>query len=255
MENLKTYNQILIAVTGTLFFIFLVFSMISFGGILFSFLSGSKNSSTSPVKENNDSEVGKKAIIIDQLESLSNSYYDYETSTYPNMYLIPISSKEPPQEEELFDFSLDEDLDTYHNLALYYPDSGTSKILFDYPVCLKSRILATSASTPSVFFIGASKDTDENGKIDASDKSEIFMLELNSQEVRKLTNEKYDFLDFLYQGDPEDVWVKARMDQNFDKKFEEGIDPEILLQFDFESSQFKPLISEGNLKKLANLLQ
>ena len=35
MKNLKTYNQILIAVTGTLFFIFLVFSMISFGGISF----------------------------------------------------------------------------------------------------------------------------------------------------------------------------------------------------------------------------
>ncbi|MEM6631527.1 MAG: hypothetical protein AAF694_17735 [Bacteroidota bacterium] len=255
MENLKTYNQILIAVAGTLFFVFLVLSMISFGGMLFSFLKGSKDSSDLSDNSSGASGATTKAIVMEQIEPLSDSYYSYDTPAFPEMYLIPISSKEPPKEEDLFNFSLEDDVVSYYNVVLYMPDSSSSQVLFDYPVCLTGRISATSASKPSVFFIGSSKDTNENGKIDPSDRSEIFVLDLLSRKVRKLDHEKYHFLDFLYQGEPSDVWIKAMEDQNFDQKFDEGIDPEVILQFDFEADRFKPLIGAGDIKKLEKLLQ
>ncbi len=268
IEKLKTYNQKLLAVLGTL-----IALMVAFGLIMLIFFGVTEI--TRELKYNNrqnDGILSDEKIEKLQKENKRQQLISYDfprlVDTLNLVYMIPVSQKtlnSPENIDEevlgLMDYSGSiKPADTryskryygsYNNLLIFDLKKNDLKKLFDDRINFNEINVEYSEKDILILFSASETDTYKDGVINLNDLKSLYIYSLKEQKLRKINLENSDIVNYDFINNRKDLIIQFGIDHNKDGKFDEHHESMTIKKYDYKNEKLVDIVD----KEINELLQ
>jgi hypothetical protein len=262
MERIKRYNQILLAILGT---VGILLGLAVFGFLLMDFF----NSSWGPSRTDSGIIAGDE---IEQLrtDSLRQQVISFDRirliDTIQGIFLIPVEfanlEKKESIEKEYYEgrgsFELNKSyqkFQQYSNLILHQPSTGLQQELFDKRVSISRYELIERTGQIILLISYVDEDTNKDNRLDSRDLQRLAYVVMGQNElitVKQVPNSS--FIRGFSLHERNEIIVQIGFDKDKDGKFEYGTEPKHFFQLPIGSTELSPLLSEEMIKRLQQRL-
>ena len=257
MNKIKHYNQVIIALVGTITLVIFLVSGVAF--LVDEFSTRGYRDNTLIVEDELDSL--KKLNIRNQIISLEGIHpFDTATSTY----LIPVYHKKlthgSSRDDKIFDL-LDGEISSdhyyygygnYNNIILYNFDSDASKVLLERRVNIDSYSVFKSKKKSLIVITGWDKDTNGDGKLGEKDFKRLYVYDHSTLILKQVENASFRILDYYYLKEVDKLIFKVT-DVRHDVSMDEE-PPEFLVSYSPGTNVLIPLIDMSVLDGLQDII-
>ena len=269
IEKIKNYNQMLLAVLGTIAILFALVGLIAFMGTVINELRWNR------YKDVEGGILSGEKIEELQKENEREQVISYElpklTDTLNSVYIIPISHKtlnEPEQIEGLLDIyqnskgKLKSDnryanrfYGAYNNLIVYDQKTGTGNRLFDQRVNFNEIEVEYFDDDILLLLRVAEKDTHKDGVINMLDFKNLYIYSLGEKQLKKIGNEDMDVLRHQFLNESKDVIIQFGIDKNSNGKYEEYNEPAIIKRYHYSTGSLNDIVNPTTHANLQMMLE
>lgn len=272
IENVKNYNQKLLAVLGTIGVIFLVVALVSFISIVIQ----------EHLRSHYDNDV-ETGILSDakieelQKENKREQVISYETpkliDTLNAIYIVPVSHITLNEREYIDDRLLsvvassseyyekpddrysNQFYGSFNNIIIYNSNNDTKKKLFDGRVNFNDIQTEYFGSEIRLFIKASEKDTYKDGVINLKDFQSLYIYSFNQQTMKKIGMDGMDVYSYEFMNNGKDLLIRFGVDKNEDGQYVSHNEPTIIKKYNFENGQLTDLIDKELNSQLQKTLE
>lgn len=263
MEKIKKYNQVLLAVTGTLSLLFLL-------GIGVHFVSEyiSYNRNYPPYEPGIISEETADSLIFEKKRDQILTFDQFQLiDTLKNVYLIPVGQRNLNESESTGDLlglvnvytrGYDEGRFKYgiiyNNLILFEPQIDKSTLIFDRRISISDYTFVDFHSC--LIIQGAEIDSNKDGYIDGYDVQQLYLYDLEERKLDLIkSNENLSLLQFAAGIEQREMVFQFGQDRDKNGEFEDSFEPKVFFKLNMEKKKLQPVISKEQLNQIQKLLE
>lgn len=274
MEKIKKYNQILLALAGTIGVLFLA------GAAIVALFEVSKHW----FRNNNNNQSGVKIEI--PTDTISNSAMDalkFQEISYLapvqldsgiDEYLIPIGQVNLEKPEALSDpipsegepISLsnprlykksyyNRSYGIYNNFIIHKHKRESQTKVFDQKVSITSWSQFEVNNTKLILFKGTANDNNKDGYLNEEDLQQLWVYYRNTGKLIDLNIENGNLSSFDYMPETNSIYLRVGMDLNQNGKYNSITEPIHLFQFNIETKELNKMVNENLHNELQSLIQ
>ncbi len=260
MEKLKRYNQIILAIGGTIALaMLLVFGLVA-GYQIYIDLWG-----------RGDDMADTRMIANDELERLKADSLRRQVISFNQIvlidtpglkYLIPVGQATLEQDEALlnkhrsFGFSKDSDgSDTNNNLLLYEGKTGEVTKIFSKRLSINSfNVEFEKTANPIIVMDVTEDDSNRDGFMDYRDMEKLYYYRLNEKYLQEVAAPGKKFLRLIFHKNPDEILAHYGVDKDGDGEFEETFEPKVFYRLNLADGKLTEIISQELIKSLQQQL-
>ena len=267
VEKIKKYNQVLLALFGTLTFIFALI-----GGL---FLLTQLYRDIFP-----DPQVGEEGVRIIEssdfdLDATQSKKFQEVTYLDPVQLdsglaelIIPVSqvNLEVPENVRGTETAL---LDSYessnfiymnyygffNNFLLYNNEVSTYDVIFDFKASLNHWAYLKFKNRRLLIFQGTSIDSNEDGFLNHKDFQQLYIYHLSDSTLIKLEIPNATVVKFDPMAETNLISVRIGIDKNEDKEFDELRESYRLFRYNVDSREYSEFVPESLNKTIQKLIE
>ncbi|MBL8026382.1 MAG: hypothetical protein JNL74_08215 [Fibrobacteres bacterium] len=265
MTKLQKYNQIIIAVFGT---IAIIGGII---GILYILLEVFSSDNT-----NNSALLTEEKVQTLSKENLIQQYPVFEPpillDSASSLYLFPIShlllkdpveakngrslgfSKDfaPPYYDHMSSYSEHYRLNgNFNNFAISHDGITPEKLLFNFKINLSSAEF-NKEIYPKIIFHGSQFDSNKDGVIDYQDFKNLYIYNLNNNSITPITKENSTVIEWQTSNDSDFLIIKYGSDINNDGEFDSSKEPSLLFKYSLSTGKLSNVFSDSLIEEIEN---
>lgn len=265
MDKLKKYNQIILAIAGTIgLIILLVIGAFAIIELSASYLRSSNNDYNGilAIEETNQllQDSLRKQIIsfnkIQVVDSVAQIYLlpvtqaNLADAESTNGVLGLLDSKSTGKSYERFYGNI------YNNLIIYDLTNATTKMVFDKRISIEDFIIHKNNKDTYIVIPGCSIDSNDDKFLNSEDLQELFIYDLKNDTLSKIrAMENYTTIRAFQAPMSNELVVHFGIDRNKNGVFERSKEPMIYYYIDFENMEIKEFVSVSQIQELQNLLE
>lgn len=265
IEKIKNYNQIILAIAGTIGVIFLFFAaffvLIDMSSSFFENDSNNYNGVLATEKTNQlqKENLRKQIISFNKIQVIDSAN---------QIFLIPVTQADLADAEKgngVSGFtgtksirgSYDEFYENiYNNLVLYYKYTKESSIIFDKRISIEEFIIHESGQKKYVVISACQIDSNKDGYLNEDDLQELFIYDIQKKSLHKIVaKENYTTLNVSQPNQSNDLVAHFGIDRNQDGVFESSTEPMIFYHINLESMKIEEFIKPEQIEQLQSLLE
>ncbi len=260
MEKLKRYNQIILAIGGT---------VVVLATLIFSILLGYETFRQWWPKDNTDTRI----IAGDEIEELKADSVRKQVVSFNNItlidtpglkYLIPVGQANLERKEAAKELSglINRYGDgapgfdiAYNNLLLYDGKTGSVQKIFNKRLSInKFDVQFKKAASPVIFMNVTEDDSNRDGFYDARDLEKLCFYRLDNKSLYEVAAPGKTFLWMLIHKNPDAIVAQYGIDRDGDGEFEPSFEPKTFYRLNLESGQLVLIISPEIVQELQRQL-
>ena len=265
MSKLNRYNQVLLAIIGTVTLIFLVVGGILIIVSLYQDLSWGNEYEELSLMSNEKVEELVKDSLRKELISFSRIVL---IDSINEKYLLPVDQAhlidgEFVNDDELLGltntfingketyYSRD---NNYNNLLIWDRKNSEISALFEYRVSINDFQILSSNERLFVLIIVTKDDTNKDGFLDYKDLEQAFIYLSNTDNLIEIPSTNRDFLDFTKTYPDEEIILLYGIDENEDGVYQRNKEPSFFYELDLLNGKTELLVDKGMLLELQRKL-
>lgn len=261
MEKLKRYNQIILAIGGTITLVILfVFALIA-GFQVFDDIWGwdSRDADTRMIA--NDELERLKA---DSLRRQVISFNQIMLIDTPGLkYLIPVGQATLEQDEHALlnktrnymDSEPRGDAYTNNDLLVYEGKTGNVTKIFNKRLSINNfRIEFKESESPVIFMDVTEDDSNRDGFLDHRDMEKLYYYRLTEKSLQEVTAPGKKFLRLVLHKDPKEILVHYGVDKDGDGEFEATFEPKVFYRLHLADGKLTEIINPELITELQQQL-
>ena len=256
IDKIRAYNQILLAVAGTIGVLFLLGAAIFALQDLFwspSYDSGIINSEE--IEEAQEKGIRKEVISFSDLKVIDSAN---------QLLLLTVSQDRLDKDEPLDkDFGLmnsfsgkynDYGSSVFNNLVLYDLKTRQSTILFDHRIGIGEYSIQNVNSRLYITCTGSVEDSNKDKLINRDDLQKLFIYDIGSQQLSEIALPKNSNILNIYEPRYIDrLVVRLAIDRNQNGEVQN--EPRVYMLVNLSEMKLEPFISDAEIEQLQNTLQ
>lgn len=262
MEKVKRYNQVLLAILGTL-----AVAGATLGLIAFAVLA------VSDVLSQNGSEP--RGVVADSVArdlSARNlrkqliSYHPPEMiDSANNVYLIPVGLLNLEKPERTKEFGMgssspykgsDDNNMAYNNLLVHWLNTNQLLPLFKDRIAINAYYVEKVAGDTWLLIEASSDDTNRDGILNQSDLENLYVYALKSKQLHKINLLNASFIDYFVLNNDNDLMIRVGLDRNKDGSYNYwDEEPTVLYQYALKENRLTPFVNPKLADQLQKLLE
>lgn len=265
IEKIKNYNQIILAIAGTIGVLFLFFAaffvLVDMSSSFFDNASNNNNGVLATEKTNQlqKENLRKQIISFNKIQVIDSAN---------QIFLIPVTQADLVDAEKgngVSGFtstksirgSYDEFYENiYNNLVLYYKYTKESSIIFDKRISIEEFIIHESGQKKYVVISACQIDSNKDGYLNEDDLQELFIYDIQKKSLHKIVaKENYTTLNVSQPNQSNDLVAHFGIDRNQDGVFESSTEPMIFYHINLESMKIEEFIKPEQIEQLQSLLE
>lgn len=262
INKIKNYNQIILAIAGTL-------GLILLSLLIFLVLGEMSRSLFIPKDSNNGILAVEKTnnLLKDSLRKQIISFNRIQIIDSLNQtYLLPVTQANLADAE-----STDQLLgllntrsvrykefsgNIYNNLIIHNSKNGVSKLLFDTRVSIENFRIHESQNKKYIIIPACSTDSNKDEYLNDKDLQELFIYSMENDKLSKIeAKENYTTLKAYQPSESENLIVHFGIDRNKNGIFEGTKEPMVFYKVNLNNMQIEEFVSEKEINKLQKLLE
>lgn len=271
IDQIKNYNQRILAVLGTIVVVVAIIGLISIAIFVID-----------EIGRNFSNNIDDNGILSsDKIEELQKEnkrqqLVSYEmpklVDTLNLIYMIPISQK-TLNEPELIDEEVLGLMDTFgevqtrdkryskryygsfNNLLIYNSKEQSVKKLFNKRVNFGEIKINYFENDIVILFKASCQDTYKDGVINLQDYKSLYLYSLVNKELKEVKMNNADISNYSFIPESKDLLVQFGLDQNRDGKYDNYNEPSIVRKFLFKSGTLIDIIDDKVKKSLQKKLE
>lgn len=269
LEKIKSYNQVLLAILGTVGVIFLIVALIAFISIVI--LEHSRfNNDNVETGILSDEKIEKL-----QKENKREQVISYETpklvDTLNSIYIIPVSHKTLNEKEDingaLNAFTSSESYElidnrysggfygAFNNIIIYDSNDETNKKLFNERVNFNDIKTEYFEKEILLLIKAAEKDTYKDGVINLNDFKSLYIYSFEQKKLKKVEIDGMNVHNYKFINNTKDMVIQFGVDKNGDGQYEEYNEPTLIKKYDFENGSLTDIIDKKISVELQKTLE
>lgn len=267
IDKIKNYNQVILAIAGTIGVILLAFAaLIMLEELSRSFFrdrDGYNNSGVLAMESVNELQKDslRQQIIsfnkIEMIDSVSQTY------------IIPVTQANLAAAEEASEilglvntrsgsrsYRGGYDANIYNNLVLYKQLEKESEIVFKERISIGDFLIHDQAEDKYIVIPACDIDSNKDGYLNEGDLQELFIYDLQKEQLNKIeAKENYTTLRVYQPEMSDDLIVHFGIDRNRDGSFDRWVEPMVFYQINLDQMKIQEFVSKEQLTKLQSLLE
>jgi len=267
-EKIKNYNQIILAILGTLGIIIIIFFSIRLVILVIS---------ESARNDYNEEETG--ILSNEKVETLQKENKRLQIISYRNpelidtinsIYIIPVSHKNLDEPEDTGLLNLIETPNKnksndkrysnqfygeFNNLIIYNQKNGKNHKLFNKRVNFDQIHTEYFSDDILLLFEVAEKDTYKDGVINLLDFKSLYIYSIKEKILRKIKNEKMDVISYMFFNNSKNLIIRYGIDKNSNGKYDKSSEPTIIKKYDYQKDKLSDLIDKKTNQDIQELLE
>ena len=275
IEKIKNFNQVMLAVAGTLGVILLLIFIILMMRELNIF------SGRAHYYDNPSGLIADDKVETLNQENLRKQIVSYGSpwliDTLKSVYIIPVSitTLKKPEEAMVVDEGLMSLMDTYPdfskskkgyynkryfdggytNLILYRPLENKTVSLFNERIFIGGTQAYYFKDDILLVFYSAEKDTNKNGIIDLDDTRNLCVYSLNTGTLKKISDGDNSLYQYQFIENTKDLLVEFSLSQYKEKQFNTGRVPSKIMRYNYDSQQLVEIIPQSIQMDMQKLIE
>lgn len=263
-QKLNKYNQVLLAIAGTIGIILLfIMAVFAIHEIYDDFFRSYDYSDDGILAIEETDQLRKdslrKQIIsfnkIQVIDSLSQTYVlpvtqaNLAEAESTDKVLGLISSKSSSYEKRY-------QPNIYNNLMLFNSSTDSSKIIFENRISIEDYIVHESGEQKYIVIAGCSIDSNKDKLLNSKDLQELFIYDLQNESLHKIAaQENYTTLNTYQPNQSNDLIVHFGIDRNDNGRFENQKEPMIFYKVNLETMSLTEFVYQSQIHQLQKLLE
>lgn len=263
MEKLKRYNQIILAIGGTITLVIVLIFGVFAGYELYNQIWGRDDQADTRMIANEEVERLKADSLRKQVISF-NTIILIDT---PGLkYLIPVGQATLERLEDLQGLLNPyrnsgknyEDryvTNTNNNLLLYDGKTGAVHKIFNKRLSINSfNVEFKKSPTPIVFMDVTEDDSNKDGFLDQRDMEKLYFFRLHEKTLQEVAAPGKRFLRLVFHKDPDEILAQYGVDKDADGEFEESFEPKVFYRLHLADGKLSEIISQEMIASLQQQL-
>lgn len=265
IEKIKNYNQIILAIAGTIGVLFIFFAaffvLVDMSSSFFDNASNNNNGVLATEKTNQlqKENLRKQIISFNKIQVIDSAN---------QIFLIPVTQADLADAEKgnevlglMNTKSIGRSYDKfygniYNNLILYYKFTKESSIIFDKRISIEEFIIHESGQNKYVVIPASQIDSNKDGYLNEDDLQELFIYDIQKKSLHKIeAKENYTTLNVSQPNQSNDLVAHFGIDRNQDGVFESSTEPMIFYHINLEIMKIEEFIKPEQIEQLQSLLE
>ena len=262
MQRIKNYNQIMLAIAGTVGVIILIFSAIMLLMQLTRSWSYDNNRDNSGVIATEETNELKKDSIRKQIISFNSIEVIDSVS---QLFLLPVGQANLANKEK-FDTQLFNAKNSigdysyrnyyYNNLVIFDAISSESKIIFEERLSIERYFIHEINNEKYIVIEGAKTDTNKDGILNSNDFQDIFIYDMQKKQLSEIkTQDNFTTLSVIRPQRSNQLVAQFGIDRNNNFNFEGKTEPKAYYKIDLNSMTLQEFINADQVTALQKLLE
>jgi hypothetical protein len=267
-QKLKNYNQLLLALLGTIGVLLLI-------SLLFSNVANQIQRYSYEVRETGILSGDKVKDL--QSQNKRQQVISYESpkliDTLNSVYIIPVSHKFLNKPEEISSeyealMSMENDFDSetdkrysrayfgdFNNVIIYNQKTEKTEKLFSKRVNFDE--IKTEYFPDDVLLILkiADRDTNKDGVINLIDYTSLFIYSLNEKRLKKIEFDGMDVFNYEFVNMTKDLIIRFGIDKDNNGGYDSDKEPTILKKYDFKTEKVTDIVNDSISFELQQILE
>lgn len=268
-QKVKHYNQILLAVLGTVVLITAIMALFGLG--FFFVVEISRSFRNNYEEEGILSEVKLQEL---QKENKRQQLISYEFPILVDssnlVYMVPVSYKnlsEPEQINEgpaaLLDISGSYNSNSrfqnlyygsFNNLLIYDINKNKTKKIFEERVNFVELGTQYFDDDILIFFKAAGLDTNRDGLINFNDYKALYIYSLRGKSLKVIESKGADIFNFNFVHNSKNLIIQFGKDQNKDGTYDDYDEPTFIKKYEYATGELIDIVDKGDHLALQNSL-
>lgn len=269
IENVKNYNQKLLAVIGTLVALFLFVLLIAFTLL-------SINNNRRHYSDDSDTGILSDEVIERlQEENKREQIISFDSprliDSLSSLYLLPVSYVTLDEKEdisELLDYNmplgrgkvrdnryLKDIYGQFNNVVLYNAESGAHNKIFETRVNFNEVKVEHFDNEILIIIVASDQDFYKDGVINLEDLKSLYIYSISQDKLQKIGIDGMDIFRYTFVNNSKDILIEFGIDKNGDGRHEKYNEPKIIKKFDFEEGKLVDVIDKSIISDLQKTLE
>ena len=263
--NINRYNQLLLAVLGSLAVLFLIIAIINFvvETTRYSYDDDDPGILSEEKIEELQKENKREQVISYELPRLVDSLN--------SIYAIPVSYTNLNEEENIdgiLNAMASSDsysktdkryssvfFGTFNNIVLFDAEEGTSNRLFNHRANF-DKIDTQYFENDIIMLIQTSdKDTYRDGVINMRDLQNLYIYSFANKKLKEIKMEGHTVYNYNFLNETKDLLIQFGVDRNKDGQYNDYKEPAIVKRYLFEKSKLIDLVDPKTNSELQKMLE
>ena len=266
IERIKNYNQIILAIAGTIGVVFLLFAaFFALEELSRSFLDSradSNNQGILAIEETNElnKDSLRKQIIsfnrmqvidsINQIFLIPVTQANLAAAERDNEILGLMNTKSIGRSYEKFYGNI------YNNLVLHDRLKNESQLIFDERISIENFIVHENSRGKFIVIPGCNIDSNKDGYLNENDLQELFIYNVQNRSLNKiLSEENYTTLRVYKPDKSNELIAHFGIDRNKNGVFNSSSEPMIFYRINLEKMAKEEFVSQEQIEQLQLLLE
>jgi len=266
MEKIKKFNQVLLAVIGSISLLIIIGIGIS---LLVDAIRNLRHEEVSFPK-GIISEEKTDELLTDSLRKQIISFDKIELiDSAGRIFLLPVGQANLSEEEatskllgltNVYRGNWDNIgypyESSYNNLILFEAKDSLSTLIFKERISISDYKVIARGTELDLLITGTNRDSNGNGYVENSDLQNLFLYDLSLRLVKKIeTKSQMGVLSALkYEGGNE-VIIQYGVDRNENGKFDYAEEPKVYYLLDVDQARLNQIVSSPQINQLQTLLE
>ncbi len=261
--TIKKYNQIILAIGGTILTLTVVVFLVIFLNNFFQSSRKQINRDVISQEETNklSNDTLRKQIIslkqIHLLDSTSKIYIvpvtqaNLDAAESSNMPLGLINSYGRTDQKLFYGRS-----SNFNNIVLFNSSSNSSKILFADRLGINDFRIISKHNNKYLFIIVSIADSNNDTYINSKDLQKLFVYDLKNEKLTNINlDENESILELNFIQETKDLICVFGIDRNKNGVFDNNKEPKFIKKFNFHQLKFISILEEKQIDNLQKLLE
>ncbi len=266
IEKIKNYNQVLLALAGTIGIIFLLIGLFFVASEIVDDLFRRDNYYT-----NNGIIATEETdqLVQDSLRKQVISFKDIQIiDSLTQTYLLPVTQANLADAEYAYNSvalmntkSIGKSYEKYYgniynNLVLYNANDQSSEILFKERISIENFLIHEEGGLKYIVIPACNIDSNKDKFLNDDDLQELFIYDYQRKLLKKIeAQENYTTLRAFQPSQSNDLIVHFGIDRNKNGIFERAKEPMIFYKVNLEDMRLEEFVNEQEITKLQQLLE
>ncbi len=262
MSKIKSYNQVILAIIGTIAILFMVgmgiFLVIEFIG--YSYDDAEESQGILAIDETNqllEDSIRKQIISFNQIEIIDST---------SQTYLLPVTQADLAEGENysgllnMYTGSIGKGNKyysrVYNNLVLHNSIQKKSTIIFNQRISIEQFFIFPQGKKKFIIITGCSKDSNKDGFLNSDDLQELFVYDYQTSTLHKIESEDRVTTIRVFKPHKSIHLIgQFGIDRNKNGIFEGAIEPRVYYKVDLINKKLVKLINNEQINQLQKLLE
>ena len=264
VDKIKNYNQIILAIAGTLGVILLLLAAIFALDEIFDPFSPASNYnqgilSKEETNEGNEDSLRKQIISFPRLQVVDSAK---QVILMPVTQANLIAAERNNQSFGLMDSKkigrsyVKSNRNVYNNLVLHDKLNNQSQIIFNERISIKDFIIHENEQNKYIVIPACNVDSNKDGYLNEDDLQELFIFDLQNRMLHKIkSKENYTTLKVYQPNKSTDLIAHFGIDRNNNGRYNRTREPMVFYRVNLETMMIEEYVDEAQIGELQALLE